>query len=172
MGPRWRSTPRKTSTVDEWIRREFMVRGLSPPHCTPEALARALERERYMTIEFRPHASTDPGVYGLLYRPAGCPETAIIVYRPTHSLVLRRLIMFHELAHLLFDHALTEVAERGVLYGYMVSDKDDATAEAFAMGAMQYSFLDADPAPALADAADDVSASAFGQFLKRTRYTS
>ena len=94
------------------------------------------------------------------------------MYRPTHSLVLRRLIMFHELAHLLFDHALTEVAERGVLYGYMVSDKDDATAEAFAMGAMQYSFLDADPAQALADAADDVSASAFGQFLKRTRYTS
>jgi len=168
----WQHTPRRARTLPAWITREFTVRGLAPPDCTPEALARALERERHITIEFRPLASDDPGVYGLLYRPAGCPETAIIVYRPTHSLVLRRLIMFHELAHLLFDHALTEVAERGVLYGYMVSDKDDATAEAFAMGAMQYSFLDADPAPALADAADDVSASAFGQFLKRTRYTS
>jgi len=168
----WQHTPRSARTLPAWITREFTVRGLAPPDCTPEALARALERERHITIEFRPLASDDPGVYGLLYRPAGCPETAIIVYRPNHSLVLRRLIMFHELAHLLFDHALTEVAERGVLYGYMVSDKDDATAEAFAMGAMQYSFLDADPAPALADAADDVSASAFGQFLKRTRYTS
>ncbi len=172
MRPRWQSTPHENGAVDEWIRREFTVRGLSPHDCTPEALARALERERHMTIEFRPHASDDPGVYGLLYRPAGCPDIYIIMYRPTHNIILRRLILFHELAHLLFDHALTEVAERGVLYGYMVSDKDDATAEAFAMGAMQYSFLDADPAQALADAADDVSASAFGQFLKRTRYTS
>ena len=168
---RGRHTP-QTVHVDNWITCEFTVRGLAPPDCTPAALARALERERHITIEFRPLASDDPGVYGMLYRPAGCPDTAIIVYRPTHSLVLHRLIMFHELAHLLFDHALTDVAGIGVLCGYMVSDKDDATAEAFAMGAMQYSFLDADPASAPADAADDVSASAFGQFLKRTQYTS
>jgi len=172
VGPPWRSTPHTPGAVDAWIRREFTVRGLSPPDCTPEALARALERERYMTIEFRPHASTDPGVYGLLYRPAGCPDTSIIVYRPTHSIVLRRRILFHELAHILFDHALTEVGGIGVLRGYMVSDKDDAMAEAFAVGATQYSFLDADPATAPADAEDNVSASAFGQFLKRTQYKS
>ena len=46
MEPRWRSTPRHAHAVAEWIRREFAVRGLAPPHCTPEALARALERER------------------------------------------------------------------------------------------------------------------------------
>jgi hypothetical protein len=94
------------------------------------------------------------------------------VYRPTHSIVLRRLILFHELAHILFDHTLTEVGGIGVLRGYMVSDKDDAMAEAFAMGATQYSFLDADLATAPADAENNVSASAFGQFLKRTQYKS
>src|SRR5262249_24108697 len=135
-----RRTPRHTRGADEWIRREFAVRGLSPPHCTPEALARALEHERQITIEFRPHASDDPGVYGLLYRKGGYAHTYVILFRPTHSIALRRLILFHELAHLLFDHALTEVASEGVLRGYMVSDKDDAVAEAFAVGAMQYSF--------------------------------
>ncbi len=172
MGSWWRHIPRSARAVHEWITREFTVRGLSPPDCTPEALARALERERHMTIEFRPHASADPGVYGLLYRPAECADISIIVFRPTRSLVLRRLILFHELAHILFDHALTEVAGRGVLRGYMVSDKDDAVAEAFAVGAMQFSFQDADPAIAPADAEDDISASAFGQFLKRTQYKS
>jgi hypothetical protein len=146
------------------------VRGLSPPDCTPEALAQALERERQITIVFRPHASDDPGVYGLLYRKAGCAQTYIILFRPTHSLALRRLTLFHELAHLLFDHALTEVAEVGVLRGFMISDEDDAVAEAFAMGAMHYSFLDADVSTAPADTEDDASTSAFGQLLKRTQY--
>lgn len=170
MGPWWQDTPRRPGAVNAWITREFTVRGLSPPDCTPEALARALERERHMTIEFRPHASDDPGVYGLLYRPEERADTSIIMFRPTRSMVLRRLILFHELAHILFDHALTEVAGIGVLRGYMVSDKDDAMAEAFAVGAMQYSFLDADPATAPADAEENISASAFGQFLKRTQY--
>jgi len=123
-----------------------------------------------MTIEFRPHASDDPGVYGLLYRPAGCRDIYIIMYRPTHNIILRRLILFHELAHLLFDHALTEVAGIGALRGYMVSDKDDAMAEAFAVGAMQYSFLEADAPVKLTEVDDDVSTSAFGQALKRARY--
>jgi len=167
---RWRQTSHKAPAGDEWITREFAVRGLSPPHCTPEALARALERERQITIEFRPHASDDPGVYGLLYRREGSVQTYIILFRPTYSLALRRLTLFHELAHILFDHALTEVAGVGVLRGYMVLDEDDAVAEAFAVGAMQYSFMDADEPLKRTDVDDDVSSSAFGQLLKRTAY--
>ena len=56
----------------------------------------------------------------------------------------------------------------GVLRGYMVSDKDDVMAEAFAVGAMQYSFLDADAPRTRREVEDDVSPSAFGEFLKRT----
>jgi len=170
MISRWWHTPQTARAADAWITREFVVRGLAPPHCTPEALAQALERERQITIAFRPHASDDPGVYGLLYRPEGRADTYIIVFRSTQNIALRRLILFHELAHILFDHALTEVDGVGVLRGYMVSDKDDAMAEAFAVGAMQYSFLDVDASTTPADAEDDVSASAFGQFLKRTQY--
>jgi len=168
VGAQWLSTPRTTGAVDEWIRREFAVRGLAPPDCTPEALARALERERQITIAFRPHVSEDPGVYGMLTRLAACPDTYIILFRATPSRVLRRLILFHELAHLLFHHALTEVAGIGVLRGYMVADADDARAEVFAVGAMQYSFLDTDAPRQRTDGEDDVSPSAFGQFLKRT----
>jgi hypothetical protein len=167
---RWWSTPRQARAVDEWIRREFAVRGLTPPDCTPEALAQALERERQIVIEFRPHASDDPGVYGLLYRHEGGAPTYVILFRPTHSIALRRQTLFHELAHLLFDHALTEVAGVGVLRGYMVSDEDDAVAEAFAVGAMQYSFLDANAPAAPAETEDEGSASTFGQLLKRTQY--
>jgi hypothetical protein len=50
-----------------------------------------------------------------------------------------------------------------------VADADDAQAEAFAVGAMQYSFVDTD-AWTVSAAADDVSTSVFGQFLKQTRY--
>jgi hypothetical protein len=137
----------------------------------PEALAWALERERQITIEFRLQPSDDPGVYGLLYhKESGGENTYIIVLRPTHSIALSRLIAFHELAHLLFDHAMTEVAGVGALRGYMVSDEDDAVAEAFAVGAMQYSFMDAEASTAPADADDAVAATAFAQFLKRTQY--
>ena len=170
MAARWQSTPRHVRAVAEWIRREFAMRGLAPPHCTPEALARALERERRITIEFQCHPSDDPGVYGLLYHPAGRPRTYVIVLRQTPSLALRRLVMFHELAHLLFGHALKEVAGEGELCGYLVADADDAQAEAFAVGAMQYSFLDTDASARAAETADDVSTSDFGQFLKQTRY--
>ena len=166
----WRRTPRSARAVDEWITREFAVRGLSPPDCTPEALARALERERQITIAFRPHVSDDPGVYGLLYRKAGCAHTYIILFRSTHSIALRRLTLFHELAHILFEHALTEVAGEGVLRGYMVSDEDDAIAETFAVGAIQYSFLDAEESRAPTNADVGGATSAFGQFLKRTQY--
>jgi hypothetical protein len=83
---------------------------------------------------------------------------------------LHRLIVFHELAHILFNHTLTEVAGVGVLRGYMVSDEDDALAEAFAVGAMQYSFMDAEALTAPADASAETSASAFGQLLRRTQY--
>ena len=172
MGAQWRSTPRTTGTVDEWIRREFAVRGLTPPHCTPEALARALEQERQITIVFRSHVSADPGVYGLLFHPEAYAHIYIILLRPTQNMALRRLIMFHELAHILFDHALTEVVGVGALRGYMVADQDDARAEAFAVGAMQYSFLDEEapwPQPA---GEDDVAPSAFGQFLQRAEYWS
>lgn len=168
VGPRWRSTPRHARAVAEWIRREFTVRGLMPPHCTPEALARTLEQERQIRIEFRFHEMDEPGVYGMLYRPEAYAHIYIILLRPTQNLALQRVIMFHELAHILFDHTLTEVAGVGSLRGFMVADADDAIAEAFAVGAMQYSFLDADVPRQRTDADDDVSPSAFGQFLKRT----
>lgn len=170
MAAWWRGTRQSPRAVDAWITQEFAVRGLAPPHCTPEALARALERERQITIVFQSHASEDPGVYGLLYHPEGCARTYIIVLRRTQSLALQRVILFHELAHILFDHALTEVAGVGGLRGFMVSDAADAVAEAFAVGAMQYSFLDTDASAVPAEAADDVSASVFGQFLKQTWY--
>jgi len=76
---------------------------------------------------------------------------------------MQRVIMFHELAHILFDHPLTEVAGVGGLRGYMVSDADDAVAEAFAVGAMQYSFLEVDAPLQRTDVEDDVSTSTFGQ---------
>ena len=167
MASLWWHPSRKSSAASEWIIHEFAMRGLAPPHCTPEALARALERERNITIEFRPHASNDPGVYGLLYRKEGCDPIYIILLRPTYSIALRRLIMFHELAHILFDHALTEVAGVGALRGYMVSDQDDAVAEAFAVGAMQYSFVDLDEPLNPTDADDNMSTSALGRFLQR-----
>ena len=167
MASRWRQRAHKAPAGDAWITREFAARGLSPPHCTPEALARVLERERQITIEFRPHASDDAGVYGLLYRREESAQAYIILFRPTYSLALRRLTLFHELAHLLFDHALTEVAHVGVLRGYMVSDADDAVAEAFAVGAMQYSFLDAEEPRKRTEVADDGSPS-LGYFLQRT----
>src|SRR6266581_4634135 len=106
---RWWTPPRTASVVEAWIRREFAVRSLAPPDCTPAALARALERERQITIAFRPHVSEDPGVSGMLARLAACPDTYIILFRASPSRVLRRLILFHELAHLLFDHALIDV---------------------------------------------------------------
>jgi hypothetical protein len=170
MAAWWRRTPRRAHGVAEWITREFAVRGLSPPDCTPEALARALERERQITIEFRPSASDDPGVYGLLYRNAGYADAYVILFRTTHNIVLRRLTVFHELAHLLFDHRLTDVGGDGALRGYMVTDAEDAVAEAFAVGAMQYSFLDASVSRTPTQADDDGAMSVFGQLLKRTQY--
>jgi hypothetical protein len=170
VGAWWQETPRSPHGVREWIIREFALRGLTPPHCTPEALARALERERHITIEFRPHASDDPGVYGLLYRPEGRADTYVILCRPTQNIVLRRLTLFHELAHLLFHHPLTDVVGLGTLRGYMVADAADAVAEAFAVGAMQYSFQDAEVLTAPADVSAERSASVFGQLLRRTQY--
>ena len=58
----------------------------------------------------------------------------------------------------------------GALRGYMVTNAEDAVAEAFAVGAMQYSFLDTDASARAAETTDDVSTSVFGQFLKQTRY--
>jgi hypothetical protein len=162
--------PSPQRVVDAWIRREFEGRGLVPPHCTPEALAQALERERQIVITFLPHASDDPGIYGLLYRQEGSPARYIIVFRQTHSLALRRVILFHELAHLLFEHRCTEVAGAGALRGCLVADEEDAVAEAFALGALQYSFLDAEASPAPVEAEEAGSTSVFGQLLKRTQY--
>jgi len=167
---RRRQTARTARTVDDWITREFVCRGLTPPHGTPEALACALACERRITIAFTSHPSDDPGVYGLLYHPGERPRTYVIVVRQTPSLVFRRLVMFHELAHLLFRHELKAVAGEGELCGYLVADADDAQAEAFAVGAMQYSFLDT-AAWTVSDAAeDDGIASTFGQILRRIQY--
>lgn len=168
MRAQWPSRRRRREPDTAWVAREFLVRSLVPPHCTPEALAQALERERHITIVFRSYMSNDPGVYRLLSRPKGQEDTYIILFRATQSLILRRLTMFHELAHLLFNHPLTEVGGEGVLRGYMVTDADDAMAEAFAIGAMEYSFYDTDGLLHLTDREDDVSQSAFGHFLRRT----
>jgi hypothetical protein len=68
------------------------------------------------------HDADEPGVYGMLYRPEAYAHIYIILLRPTQNLALQRVIMFHELAHILFDHTLTEVAGVGSLRGFMVSD--------------------------------------------------
>jgi len=155
--------------VADWIAREFASRGLVPPHCTPEALARVLERERQITILFQPYASNDPGVYGLLCRPVASPHLAIILFRPTYSLTLRCLILFHELAHLLLDHPVPAGPCRGAR-GAWGARRHEADAEAFAVGAMQYALRAGAPDAPGVEPADDVSASAFGQLLRRTQY--
>ena len=167
MAWRQRQTARTTQPVADWITREFTSRGLVPPHCTPEALAHALERERGIRILFVPDPIEEPGVSGMLYRHKACEHTYSILFRPTPNLVLRRLIWFHELAHLLFDDLGTDAgggdsAQRGA----MVTNATEARAEAFAVGAMQYSFGAEDPLPRTGRA-DDVSTSAFGQLLQR-----
>ena len=48
----------------------------------------------------------------------------------------------------------------------MVSSEDDAIAEAFAVGAMQYSFMDAEAPRQQTDGEDDGSPSTLGQLLK------
>jgi hypothetical protein len=169
VGSWWRHTPRRARAVAEWITRELTVRGLAPPDCTPAALARALERERHLTIEFRPHVSDDPGVYGLLRRPVEAPHLAIILFRPTYSLTLRRLILFHELAHLLFQHPAT-VGPCRVGHGTWGVSRDEAVAEAFAVGAMAYALRDVMVGGPGAASPDEESTSAFGQLLRRTQY--
>ena len=72
MSSWWQHTPRSARTLPAWITREFTVRGLAPPDCTPEALARALERERHITIEFRPLASDDGAL-----QPADVEDRAV-----------------------------------------------------------------------------------------------
>jgi hypothetical protein len=155
--------------VEDWITREFASRGLVPPHCTPEALARALERECGIRILFVPHLVEEPGVSGMLYRHKERADTYSILFRPTQNLALRRLIWFHELAHLLFDDLGTDAGSDGALRGYMVTNAKDARAEAFAVGAMQYSFGAEDPLLPT-DREDGVAPSAFGHYLQRTAY--
>jgi hypothetical protein len=166
---RRRQTARTTQPMEDWITREFACRGLVPPHCTPEALARALECERGISITFVPHVSEEPGVYGMVYRHEGRANTYSIVFRPTQNLALRRLILFHELAHLLFNHLQTEGGSDGALRSYMMTDAEDTVAEAFAVGAMQYSFSAEDPLPQTNTDADGTP-SAFEQYLQRTAY--
>jgi len=89
------------------------------------------------------------------------------VLRQTPSLALRRLVMFHELAHLVFSHALQDVAGKGELCSYLVADADDAQAEAFAVGAMHYSFHDAE-GPRPRPAVEDDSTPSIRHFLRWT----
>jgi hypothetical protein len=51
----------------------------------------------------------------------------------------------------------------------MVTDAEDAVAEAFAVGAMQYSFSAEAPLPRT-DTEADGAPSAFAQYLQRTAY--
>jgi hypothetical protein len=48
---------RPAYAVYDRVAHEFAMRGLVPPHCTPENLARALERERQITIVFQPQVA-------------------------------------------------------------------------------------------------------------------
>ena len=169
MVGRRRQTTHLTPPVADWITREFACRGLVPPHCTPEALASALERERGISIRFVPHVSEEPGVYGMVYRHEGRANTYSIVFRPTQNLALRRLILFHELGHLLFHHLRMEGGGDGALRSYMMTDAEDALAETFAVGAMQYSFSAEDLLPQTNTDADGAP-SAFEQYLQRTAY--
>jgi len=164
-----RQAAQQTVHVDNWITCEFSKRGLTPPHCTPKALARALEREHQITIAFRPHVSDDPGVYGMLYRSEEDEHTYIVLFRANHSIVLRRLTVFHELAHLLFDQELPDVNTSCTLRRSLVVDAKEARAEAFAVGAMHYSFYPTAPLQR-PKREKDVALSAFGQYLKRIAY--
>lgn len=168
---RWRlrQAAHQTVHVDNWITREFSKRGLTPPHCTPEALARALEREHQIIIVFRPHVSDDPGVYGMLYRSEDDEHTYIVLFRANHSIVLRRLTLFHELAHLIFDQELPDVSNSCNFRRSMVLDAKEARAEAFAVGAMHCSFYTTTPLQQ-PKREKDVAASAFGKYLKRIAY--
>lgn len=167
----WRSTPHPGQGVDAWITHEFTVRGLAPPHCTPAALARALERERQLTILFQPHVSDDIGVYGLVHRPVtAAPDLYVILFRPTYSLALCWLIQFHELAHILFAHPLAAAPEGSALCGCLITRTEEGVAEAFGVGAMQYSCVDAGAAAVPAVAEEEGRLSAFGQLLRRTQY--
>lgn len=154
--------------VDDWIMGEFTKRRLAPPHCTPEALARALERERQITIAFRPYESDDPGVYGMLYRSEEDAQTFVVLFRPSHSVVLRRLTLFHELGHVIFDQ-LPDVGQRCDCRRSLVLDPKEARAEAFAVGAMHLSFLTTTTLPRPPQEQDD-ALSALGHFLKRTGF--
>jgi hypothetical protein len=168
----WRRQPTAPPTppVADWITHEFACRGLVPPHCTPEALARALERERGIRILFVPDDIDEPGVTGMVCRHKTYANTYSIVFRPTSNLALRRLIWFHELAHLLFHDLATDAGEGDdAQRGPMVKNTTEARAEMFAVGAMQYSFGAEDPL-SLADQAGDVTVSAFGHYLQRTAY--
>lgn len=152
--------------VDDWITCEFTKRGLAPPHCTPEALARALEREHQITIVFRPYESDDPGVYGMLYHSAEDAQTYVVLFRPSHSVVLRRLTLFHELGHVIFDQ-LPAVGRRCDCRRWLLLDPKEARAEAFAMGAMHYSFTKAATLPRPRVVVEDDGTPSFGRFLRR-----
>ena len=165
MVGRRRQTTHLTPPVADWNTRDFACRGLVPPHCTPEALARALERERGICIRFVPHPVEEPGVSGMLYRHQACDHTYSILFCSTPNLALRRLIWFHELAHLLFDDLGTDAGGDSAQRGPLVTNATEARAEAFAVGAMQYSFSAEDLLPT--DSDDAVSTSAFGQVLQR-----
>lgn len=162
-------------TFHERVIHEFSVRGIVPPHCTPENLARALEGERQMTIVFRSYESNDFGVnvYGSLYRQKGSDSHYVIFYRTSYSIILQYRTLFHELAHLLFRHKMSEI-KRGqtpagkMHLGYEVSNEDEAEAEAFACMATQYALLDPDGVAAYAGG--ERSPSEFGQLLDKTRY--
>ncbi len=168
---RWRWWHKTQPMVhrDDWITREFTKRGLTPLHCTPEALAQALEREHQITIAFRPHDSDDPGIYGMLYHSDEDTRTYIVLFRASHSVVLRRLTLFHELAHLIFDHELPTPGHACHCRRSLILDVKEARAEAFAMGAMHYSFALAAPQQQ-PQRERDVTLSAFGQYLKRIAY--
>ncbi|MGE3541364.1 MAG: ImmA/IrrE family metallo-endopeptidase [Candidatus Tectimicrobiota bacterium] len=114
--------------------------------------------------------SSDPGVYGLLYRSKEDENAYVVLFRPSHSIVLRRLTLFHELAHLIFDYELPDMRSQGALRCALMSDATEIQAEAFAIGAMHYSFIHT-PSVLRINWEEDV-VSAFGSYLKRTAYWS
>jgi len=105
----------------------------------------------------------------MLYHSDDDEHTYIVLFRANHSIVLRRLTLFHELAHLIFDQELPDVDNSCNFRRSMVLDAKEARAEAFAVSAMHYSFYTTAPLQR-PKREKDVTASAFGQYLKRTTY--
>lgn len=161
------------SPMADVVYSEFPRLGLYPP-CTPERLARKLEKLRSCTIEFRPHATLDPGVYGMVCKEPGSNHYCIL-FRPCDNQLVEARTKYHELGHIYLNHHLKPLGVYiGLLRGYTVADDEDAQAEQFAVAATLYGFGDMGTGIGDETLADEPESplghflsDPFGRFLKR-----